>query len=94
MPFDEAWYLVTRNLGECNSYGDFQRDTNGNIVTDEEGNAVYDQNSLRGIVKRLAKSQTFFEALDAKLDEIEDNSDLKSQIYSTVNSQTPNMSYY
>ena len=94
MPFDEAWYLVTRNLGECNSYGDFQRDANGNIVTDGNGNAVYDQNSIRGIVKRLAKSQTFFEALDAKLDEIEDNSDLKSQIYSTVNSQTPNMSYY
>lgn len=93
VPFDEAWYLITKNLGECNSYDEFQKDSNGNIVLDNDGNPVYDQNSIRGIVKRLAESQTFFVALDMKFDEIEDNSDLKSQIFATVNSQTPNFSY-
>lgn len=93
IPFDEAWDLITKQLGQCNSYGDLQRDVNGNIVYDKGGNAVYDQNSIRGMVKQLAKSQTFFVAIDMKLDEIEDNSELKSQLYATINSQTPNMSF-
>ena len=93
VPFDEAWDRITKGLGECNSYGDLQKDNNGNIVYDKDGNAIYDQNSIRGLVKEKAKSDPFFVAVDMKLDEIEDNSELKSQLYATINSHTPNMSF-
>lgn len=93
-PFDEAWNIITKNLGDCKSYAEIMLDRNGNPVVDEDGNVQYRNDSLRGMVKNFAKNIAFFYTLNQKLDDIEGDSQLKSQIFSTVNSQTPNMSSY
>lgn len=80
--FDVAWNQITSVANKCTSYG----------VMDENGN--YPDNSFRGIVKRAAKASWFFAALDQKLDEIENDFDLKTQIYTAVNSQKPNILFH
>ena len=80
--YDVAWNQILSETNHCTSYG----------VLDESGN--YPVNSFRGIVKRAAKASAFFKALDEKLDEIDYDSELKTQIYSAVNSQKPNIYYH
>jgi hypothetical protein len=80
--YDVAWNQIVSETNHCTSYG----------VLDESGN--YPTNSFRGIVKRAAKASAFFKALDEKLDEIDYDSELKTQIYSAVNSQKPNIYFH
>lgn len=70
----EAWTNILSNLYNCDSYGEL----------DESGE--YKSNSLMGIVTRLSKSNAFFKSLLDKLNSIEDNVQLKSQIFATCNS--------
>lgn len=93
VPFDQAWNLITKNLYKCSSYDDVILDRDDNPVLDEHGHVIYKPTSLRGLIKDLAESQAFFAALDQKMDAIDGNALLKAQVYSTINSQLPNMSY-
>lgn len=70
--YDEVWNLILNNLWKCNSLDD----------VDESGN--YSSKSIRGTVQRLAKSNVMFKALDEKFDDIEDDSNLRSQIFTTI----------
>lgn len=70
--YDEVWNLILNNLWKCNSLDE----------TDESGN--YSPKSIRGTVQRLAKSNVMFKALDEKFDDIEDDSNLRSQIFTTI----------
>jgi hypothetical protein len=54
-------------------------------------NNEYRGDSIRGAVKRLANSSVFFKSLDKKLDLIEDDIELQSQIHSTIRSQMAQM---
>lgn len=81
MPFDEVWNIVITNLASCRSWG-------------EKENGEYRFDSLRGLVKEKAKQQSFFAILDQRLESIEDNTELKSQIVATLNAQIPNISFY
>lgn len=77
--FSEAWNKILNELWMSESYGE----------KDKDGN--YKSSSLRGRVKQLADSDPFFKALDIKLNTLEgnkrkpDDSQMKSQIFSTVN---------
>ena len=79
VPFGEAWNSILNNLWDTDSYG--KRDESGH----------YDKHSIRGVVKRLAEASVFFKSLDLKLDSIEDDIQLQSQIHSTIRSQMAQM---
>lgn len=72
--YDEVWNLVLNNLWKCNTLD----------KKDEDGNYV--KKSIRGEIKRLAKSNVMFQALDDKFDDIEDDENLRSQIFTTISS--------
>lgn len=74
-PFSEAWNQILTNLWDTDSYG--KRGEDGEYLP----------TSIRGAVKRLAKSNKFFYQLDKKLDLIEDDIQLQNQIHSTIRSQ-------
>ena len=80
--FDEAWNKIVAATNKCVGYGN--RDQNGK----------FQPNSFRGIVERLAKADYFFAALNEKLDEIEGDFTLETQIYTAVNSQKPTVCFY
>ena len=80
--FDEIWGHIISETNKCVGYG----------VADENG--VFPPNSFRGIVKRKARVDQFFAALDEKLDEIDDDFELKRQIYTAINSQKPKIAFY
>lgn len=80
--YDVAYNKILEVCGKCTSYG----------VRDENDN--YPPNSLRGLVKQAAKADSFFAALDEKLDDIEYDFSLQKQLYSAVNSQKPNIHFH
>lgn len=77
--FGEVWNNLLNNLWDTESYGEVGL------------NNEYIGDSIRGAVKRLAKSSVFFKSLDKKLDLIEDDIELQSQIHSTIRSQMAQM---
>lgn len=77
--FGEVWNNLLNNLWDTESYGEVGL------------NNEYRGDSIRGAVKRLAKSSVFFKSLDKKLDLIEDDIELQSQIHSTIRSQMAQM---
>ena len=77
--FGEVWNNLLNNLWDTESYGEVGL------------NNEYRGDSIRGAVKRLANSSVFFKSLDKKLDLIEDDIELQSQIHSTIRSQMAQM---
>lgn len=85
VPFNEAWNKILDNLWYSTSYD--ARDKNGE----------YEASSLMGNVKRLAKTDPFFETLYDRLKELEGDPEngidadieLQNQIFGTVASQKP-----
>jgi hypothetical protein len=82
--FKEAWNLIVDRLWQCESIDD--RDKNG-----------YKKTSLLGIIDNLRKSNNFYESLYRALTNIQGNNwdaiVLRSQIYATINSNRPQVSY-
>lgn len=87
LSFGEAWTKITSEMWSIESYG--ARDKNGNFLS----------TSLRGMVKNRAKNEWFYRVLDAKLDELDGDTELgiepdlemQNQIYNTVKSQMAQM---
>ena len=79
VPFAESWNQILNNLWDTDSYGKLDK------------NGEYLPTSIRGQVRRLAKSNKFFYMLDKKLDLINDDIQLQNQIHSTVRSQNAQM---
>lgn len=86
--YTEAWNKILNELWLCTSYGKMA-----------ENGIDYLDTSIRGRVKQLAKTDPFFYALDQKLNSLEgrgrkkDDTQLKSQIFSTVNCYKNPVSY-
>ena len=82
--FKEAWNLIVDRLWQCESIDD----------RDKEG---YKKTSLLGMIESLRASNEFYEALYRALQDIEGNKweaiVLRSQIFSTINSNRPQVSY-
>lgn len=82
--FKEAWNLIVDRLWQCESIDD--KDKNG-----------YKKTSLLGIIDNLRKSNEFYESLYRALTNIQGNNwdsiVLRSQIYATINSNRPQVSY-
>lgn len=82
--FKEAWNLIVDRLWQCESIDD--KDKNG-----------YKKTSLLGIIDNLRKSNNFYESLYRALTNIQGNNwdviVLRSQIYATINSNRPQVSY-
>ena len=80
---DIAWKNILSFLWSCDSFEDV--DVNGQ----------YKPNSIRGRVKELAKSLSFFESVDERLNMLDAlaNTQTKSQIWSAISSSKPNVTY-
>lgn len=80
--FDVAYNQIMGYTNNCVGYG----------VADENGE--FPEKSFRGKVRKAAGASGFFAQLDQMLDDIEDDFELKTQIYATVNSQKPNVMFH
>lgn len=82
--FKEAWNLIVDRLWQCESID--ERDKDG-----------YADTSLLGMIDRLRKSNEFYESLYRALQDIQGNKweaiILRSQLFSTINSNRPQVSY-
>ena len=71
--YDEVWNLVMNRLWSCDT-----------LDAKNEETGEYLPKSIRGEVKKLAKSNAMFYALDQKFDDIEDDIELRSQVFTTI----------
>lgn len=82
--FKEAWNLIVDNLWQCESLCD--KDKNG-----------YKDTSLLGMIDRRRKSNDFYESLWRIFTNVEGNNwdaiVLRSQVYTTINANRPQVSY-
>jgi hypothetical protein len=65
--FGEAWNRLSETLWQCTSYDKIDPKTGD-----------YDSNSIRGIVKQQAANDPFMYAVNKKLEQIDDDTELKS----------------
>ena len=80
--FGEAWNRLSESLWQCSSYDEIDPKTGD-----------YDSNSIRGVVKQQAENDPFMYAVNKKLEEIDDDTELKSQIYSSITAANNIVSY-
>lgn len=82
--FSEAWNLIVENLWQCESLD--EKDANG-----------YKPTSLMGMIEAKISSNSFYESLYRQLNSISGakwrDIELRSQIYSTINSNKPQVAY-
>ena len=82
--FKEAWNLIVENLWQCESIDDRNKDG-------------YKPTSLMGMIEAKRKSNVFYESLYRQLNSISGaqwkDIELRSQIFSTINSNKPQVSY-
>ena len=95
--FNEAWTKILKDLWQASSLDDVYTE---DVVKDgivKYKNGEYKYNSIYGMVSRRAESDVFYYALKEKLDQLlsNDNPDvqLRSQLFATINSSKPNVSY-
>lgn len=83
--YSHAWNQITDKLWLCES------------IDAVDGQGKYLSTSMMGMVERLAKGNVFFAALLDKLTNIDSskfqNTILKSQLYATINSNKPQVSF-
>ena len=95
--FNEAWTKILKDLWQASSLDDVYTEDviKDGIVKYKKGEYKY--NSIYGMVSRRAESDVFYYALKEKLDQLlsNDNPDvqLRSQLFATINSSKPNVSY-
>ena len=95
--FNEAWTKILKDLWQASSLDDIYTEDviKDGIVKYKKGEYKY--NSIYGMVSRRAESDVFYYALKEKLDQLlsNDNPDvqLRSQLFATINSSKPNVSY-
>lgn len=80
VPYSECWNKILEDLWSCETY-------------DQKIDGEYARSSLRGMVKRLKQSDSFYEALDRKLDAIQGDIELQNQIFGTVKSSKPQVAF-
>lgn len=71
--YDEVWNLVMNQLWFCDT-----------LDAKTEDGKSYTPRSIRGEIQKLAGSNAMFYALDKKFDDIEDDIQLRSQIFTTI----------
>ena len=71
--YDEVWNLVMNELWSCDT-----------LDAKDENTGKYLPNSIRGKVQKLATANAMFYALDQKFDEISDDIELRSQVFTTI----------
>lgn len=83
--YNNAWNFITDHLWLCESIDEVDKDGN------------YKQSSMMGMIQRLAEGNTFFYSLLQKMNTIDSskfqNTILKSQLFATVNSNKPQVSF-
>jgi hypothetical protein len=95
--FNEAWTKILKDLWQASSLDDVYTEDiiKDGVVKYKKGEYKY--NSIYGMVSRRAESDVFYYALKEKLDQLlsNDNPDvqLRSQLFATINSNKPNVSY-
>ena len=95
--FNEAWTKILKDLWQASSLDDVYTEdvVKDGVVKYKKGEYKY--NSIYGMVSRRAESDVFYYALKEKLNQLLANKNpdvqLRSQLFATINSSKPNVSY-
>lgn len=78
---NEAWVNILNNLWSAVTYDEINPNS-----SEDSDYGIWSKNSIRGIVYNRARSDRFFRALHEKLNNIEDDIQLQTQILAAVKS--------
>lgn len=96
--FDSSWTLIQKDLWDCDSLDDVYTEdvkTTSGVIIHQKGD--YKINSIFGKVQQKAQSSEFYHAVFEKLLSISSdrnpNTELRSQLFSTINSSKQQIAY-